>query len=176
MEEWKMFKQLFKNYQIITALKQRDKAYKCAVFLHCTGTAGIKIYNGLLQFAPAGLGNDIAEDNEEIRTIIEKFYKYIIGETNETYERYVFNKRDQKPEESVELYISALKDLLVLQSCNFCDCMRDSLMRHRIVLGICDNSTRKMLLQRRNISLKDAVDICRGSEVTKQQMTSISTN
>ena len=71
-------------------------------------------------------------------------------------------------------YISALKDLI--QSCNFCNCMRDSLMRDRIVLGICDNSTRKMLLQRRNISLKDAVDICRGSEVTKQQMTSISTN
>ena len=116
----------------------------------------------------------IAEDNEDIRTIIEKFDKYIIGETNETYERYVFNKREQKPEESVELYISALKDLI--RSCNFCDCMRDSLMRDRIVLGICDNSTRKMLLQRRNISLKDAVDICRGSEVTKQQMTSISTN
>ena len=54
--------------------------------------------------------------------------------------------------------------------------MRDSLMRDRIVLGICDNSTWKMLLQRRNISLKDAVDICRGSEVAKQQMTSISTN
>ena len=49
-------------------------------------------------------------------------------------------------------------------------------MGDRIVLGICDNSTRKMLLQRRNISLKDAVDICRGSEVTKQQMTFISTN
>ena len=49
------------------------------------GTAGIKIYNGL-EFAPAGPGNDIAEDNEDIRTIIEKFDKYIIGETNETYE------------------------------------------------------------------------------------------
>ena len=70
--------------------------------------------------------------------------------------------------------MSSLKDLL--QSCNLCDCMRDSLMRDIIVLGICDNSTRKMLLQRRNISLKDAVDIRRGSEVTKQQMTSISTN
>ena len=61
--------------------------------------------------------NNIAEDNEDIRTIIEKFDKYIIGETNETYERYVFNKREQKPEESVELYISALKDLI--QSCNY---------------------------------------------------------
>ena len=147
--------------------------YQCAVFLHCIGPAGIKIYNGL-EFAPAGPGNNIAEDNEDIRTIIEKFDKYIIGETNETYERYVFNKREQKPEESVELCISALKDLI--QSCNFCDCMRDSLMRDRIVLGTCHNSTRKVLLQRRNISLKDAVDICRGSEVTKQQMTSISTN
>ena len=58
IEEWKMCKQLFKNYQIITALEQRDKAYQCAVFLLCTGTAGIKIYNGL-EFAPAGPGNDI---------------------------------------------------------------------------------------------------------------------
>ena len=67
IEEWEMFKQLFKNYQIITALEQRDKAYQCAVFLHCTGTAGIKIYNGL-EFAPAGPGNDIADDNEDIYT------------------------------------------------------------------------------------------------------------
>ena len=111
IDEWKMFKQLFKNYQIITALEQRDRAYQCAVFLHCIGPAGIKIYNGL-EFAPAGPGNNVAEDNEDIRTIIEKFDKYIIGETNETYERYIFNKREQKPEESVELYISALKDLI----------------------------------------------------------------
>ena len=52
------------------------------------------------------------------------------------YGAYSVNKRDQKPEESVELYISALKDLL--QSCNLCDCMRDSLMRDIIVLGIVD--------------------------------------
>ena len=74
IDEWKMFKQLFKNYQIIIALEQRDKAYQCAVFLHCIGPAGIKIYNGL-EFAPAGPGNNIAEDNEHIRTIIEKFDK-----------------------------------------------------------------------------------------------------
>ena len=127
-----------------------------------------------LHFAPSGPGNTRAKDNEDIRGIIERFNKYIIGEKSETYERYVFNKRDQKPEERVELYISALKDLI--QSCNLCDCMGDSLMRDRIVLGICDNSTRKMLLQCRNISLKDAVYICRGSDVRKQQMTTISTN
>ena len=69
VDEWTTFKQLFKNYQIITALEQRDKAYQCAVFLHCIGPAGIKIYNGL-EFAPAGLGNNIAEVNEDIRTII----------------------------------------------------------------------------------------------------------
>ena len=57
IDEWKMFKQLFKNYQIITELEQRDKAYQCAVFLHCIGPAGINIYNGL-EFAPAGPGNN----------------------------------------------------------------------------------------------------------------------
>ena len=102
IDEWKMFKQLFNNYQIIKALEQRDKAYQCAVFLHCIRPAGIKIYNGL-EFAPAGPGNTMTEDNEDIRTIIEKFDNNIIGETNETYETYVINKREPKPEESVEL-------------------------------------------------------------------------
>ena len=60
-----MFKQLLKNYQIITALEQKDKSYQCAVILHYTGTAGIKIYTGL-EFAPAGPGNNIADDNEDI--------------------------------------------------------------------------------------------------------------
>ena len=69
IEEWNMFKQLFNNYQIITALEQRYNAYQCAIFLHCNGTAGLKIYNGL-EFAPVGPGNNVAEDNEDIRTII----------------------------------------------------------------------------------------------------------
>ena len=56
IEEWSMFKQLFNNYQTLTALEQRDKAYQCAVFLHYTGNAGIKLGNGL-EFAPAGPGN-----------------------------------------------------------------------------------------------------------------------
>ena len=171
VEEWKMFKQLFKNYQVITALDKRDKAYQCAVFLHCAGTAGIKIYNSL-EFAPAGPGNNPpAEDKEDVATLIKKFDEYIIGETNETYERYKFNKRDQNEGETVEAYISALKELA--SSCSFCDCLKDSLIRDRLVMGIRDNQTRKRLLQKRKLTFKEAADICKGAEVTQQQMESM---
>lgn len=168
VEEWKMFKQQFKCYQVISSLNTRDKEYQCAVFLHCAGTAGIKIYNGL-EFAPAGPdSNPPAEDKEDLPTIIRKFDQYIIGEINETYERYMFNKREQKVGESAEAYISALRDMA--NTCNFCNCLKDSLIRDRLVVGIRDNATRKRLLQKRNLGLAGAVDICKGAEATQLQL------
>ena len=42
------------------------------------------------------------EDQRKDREVIlEKMKEYCIGERNETYERYVFNRRDQESNESV---------------------------------------------------------------------------
>ena len=41
--------------------------------------------------------------------ILEKIEKYCIGETNETYERYLFNKREQVANKSVDHYVAALR-------------------------------------------------------------------
>ena len=49
------------------------------------------------------------------------------NETNETYERYVFNSRSQGTAEPIEDYVTALRTLS--KTCNFCDYMRDSLVR-----------------------------------------------
>ena len=171
VEEWKIFKQLFKNYRIITELDKKGKEYRTAVFLHCVGPAGIKVYNSL-EFAPAGPENNPpAEDKEDIDTIIKKFDECVIGDTNETYERYVFNRRDQHSGENIESYITALRDLA--KTCNFCNCLHDSLIRDRLVLGILDNGTRKLLLQKKKLTLKEAISICKGAEATQTQMKSM---
>ena len=42
-----------------------------------------------------------------------------------------------------------------------------SLIRDRIVTGICDNETRKTLLQERNLDINKYIDICKGVEAAK---------
>ena len=56
------------------------------------------------------------------------------------------------------------------QSCNFCSCLHDSLVRDRLVLGIRNSGTRKKLLQEKKLTLSRAIDICKSSEATSQQM------
>ena len=65
----------------------------------------------------------------------------IVGELNETYERYIFNLRNQRSDESIDEYVTELKHLS--KSCNFCDCLCDSLLRDKLVMGIVDKETRK---------------------------------
>ena len=74
----------------------------------------------------------------------KEFDNFAIGETNETYERYVFNSRDQKEDESIDAYVGEPRTLA--QSCNFCTCLDDTLICDQIVLGLRDGGTRKHLL------------------------------
>ena len=76
--------------------------------------------------------------------ILEKMKEYCIGECNETYERYVFNRRDQESNESVDVYITELRKLA--KTCNY-GSLTDSLIRDRMVVGINGNSARKTVLQ-----------------------------
>ena len=85
-----------------------------------------------------------------------------------TYERYNFNCRNQQPNESIDAYIAALRSLA--KTCNFCDCLKDSLLRDRIVLGIQSQPTRKRLLQDRKLTLKKCIDVCRSFEAASSQL------
>ena len=87
----------------------------------------------------------------------------------------MFNKRDQKADESVEDYAAALR--ILATTCNFCECMGDSLLRvrDRIILWIKDSSTRKRLLQEGDLTLKacnSCIDMCRAAEATSQELRS----
>jgi hypothetical protein len=156
-DEWSIFKQQFGIYKRLTELDKKSEEYQVDMFLHCVGTKGIRIYNGL-QFESEG-------DSKKLDKILELFDQHIIGETNETYERYKFNNRSQAAGEKFDDYLTDLIELS--KTCNFCNCLKDSLLRDRIVCGLYDNSTRKILLQERKLTLKSAIDIARSAEMTK---------
>ena len=87
--------------------------------------------------------------------------KHCIGEVNEIYERYYFNMRDKLPTESLDSFVAELRNLA--KTCNFCDCLRDSLIRDRFVLGIKNEQTTKKLLRMRDLTLNRCIDVQRGS-------------
>ena len=64
-------------------------------------------------------------DRLTLSKIIEKLDEFTIGEVNETYKRYIFNRRNQDQDESINAYITALQSLV--KTCGFCDSLADSL-------------------------------------------------
>ena len=108
-------------------------------------------------------GCDPAAEN-----ILTNLDAHIRADTNETFERYKFNTRAQKPDESIDDYLASLKTLA--KTCNFCQCLKTSLSRNRIVLGVIDKPTRKRLLQEGKLTLKKALGICRSYEKTANQL------
>ncbi|KAK3735060.1 hypothetical protein QZH41_010774, partial [Actinostola sp. cb2023] len=68
--------------------------YRIALFLHCIGPDALRIYNGF-DFATE-------EEQKSLENVIQKFDQYAIGELNETYERFQFNDRNQKPDNETD--------------------------------------------------------------------------
>ena len=163
---WKKFKRSWDNYAIVARLNRFEDEFKTATFLSCIGEDAMEIFEGL-DFASE-------EDRTKFDIVVTKFKELCLGETNETYERFVFNSRQKNENETVDQYVTALRTLA--QSCNFCNCLRDSLIRDRLVIGINDNATKKKLLQDRKLTLTKAIDICRSSETTKKQVKKIQAN
>ena len=128
-----------------------------ATFLTCIGPVGIEIYDSWL--LPDEKKNYTGE-------ILSKFQTHCVGETNETYERYTFNSRNQEPGKTSDSYLKAFRTLA--KTCNF-GTLEDNLIRDRIVIGISDNATKKKLLQDAKLTLKGCNDICRTNEQSSKQ-------
>ena len=136
-----------------------------ALFLYSIGLEAVEIYNSF----------DLSEENrKKLSEIIKRFDNFAIGETNETYERYVFNSRLIAVcliGEAIDAYVGELRTLA--QSCNFCTCLNDTLIRDRIVLGIRDRGTRKRLLRQGKLTLQKCIEIAKSDEVSNTQLKNI---
>ena len=83
----KLFKLKWHNYAIITYLTRQSLQYQTALLLHTLGDEALKMHYEFQFSTP--------EDERTPTEIMQAFDKYAIGETNETYERYIFHTRKQ---------------------------------------------------------------------------------
>ena len=91
---WKKFHRAWNNYEIAARLKDPEhpdlnKSLRTATILTCIGSDALDVYDGLVFESEE-------QKKEDIDFVLQQLQRYCIGETNEIYERYKFNKRDQE--------------------------------------------------------------------------------
>jgi len=105
-EDWKLWKQEWKNYANITQLHKHPEDVQTSLLLHCAGRNILRIYNAF-EFR-----TDESDTNPQ--TVLEKLDDYFTGEINETMKRFSFNKRNQAMDENVDSYVTCLRTLALL--------------------------------------------------------------
>ena len=82
-DNWKIFKQKWKNYATITQLQKQPADYQGALLLHTIGDVALKIYNGFTF--------ETENDSRSVAEILAKFDSFAVAEINEYYERFMFH-------------------------------------------------------------------------------------
>ena len=101
--------------------------------------------------------------------MLDKFEELCVGKTNETFERYKFNIRNQETGESIDMYVTELRKLA--KTCNY-GALEESLIRDIVLLGVPDVAVRKRLLQEPDLTLSKAIEVVQAHEATQRQMDS----
>ena len=86
VDNWKLWKQQWTNYVLLSRLDTMDERYQLAMLDNCLGITALKVYNNLT-FADGEV--------KSVQICMNKLEQQIVGQINETYERYMFNSRDQ---------------------------------------------------------------------------------
>ena len=159
VENWKLFRQKWKNFSILANLNDYGREYQVASLQNALGDHALKVYNGF--------DFQTEEDERTVEEILLQFDEYIVGELNETYERYLFNKKTQAEDESFDSFLANIRNMV--KNCNYCDQCVESNLRDRIVIGVYDKQTQQSLLRERGLTLKKCIDICRTAEQAKAQ-------
>ena len=157
--KWRRFHARWTNYCVATDLNYAPARKRTATFLAIIGNDAYSLFESL------DFGD---QDRNDIDVVIAKFREHCVGETNVTYERYVFNKRSQDTGESFDTFLADLRRLI--KTCEY-GALEESILKDRIVMGIHNDTTRRKLLQTRQLTLAVAVDICRASELASRSTT-----
>ncbi|XP_072398390.1 uncharacterized protein [Diabrotica undecimpunctata] len=150
--EWKFWKQKFQLFLTASGKSEKSDHIKIAILLNQLGDEGLKIFN---TFEYENVGDD-----QKYNVVLCKFDTYCSPLKNLIYEHFKFFKRDQLQNESIDQFVTALKQLA--STCEFKE--KDTLILDRIVLGTHDLRIQEKLLQCADLKLAQAIDICRAME------------
>ena len=113
------------------------------------------------------------ENRKKYDKVLEKFDEFFRVRHNVIFERAHFNKRNQLPGKTAEVYITALHQLA--ENCEYAD-IKDQMIRDRLVVGIRDEALSEFLQMEPNLTLHTAKKLIRQREADEQQQEMLKVN
>lgn len=98
--------------------------------------------------------------------IIKLLTEHFNPTPNEIVQRFTFNRRVQKPNEKIAVFVADLRRLS--EHCNFAEL--DKMLRDRIVCGIKDESVQKRMFAESDLTLKKAYDMAIAAEIASNSV------
>ncbi|UYV78302.1 K02A2.6-like, partial [Cordylochernes scorpioides] len=106
------------------------------------------------------------DDAKNLDKVIEAFDNHFIGKRNVVYERALFGLRSQRPEETIEEFVTVLHR--ISEHCEYAN-LREELIRDRLVLGVKDRKLSEKRMLNENLTLAKAVEIARQWEAVMRE-------
>ncbi|KAL4715298.1 hypothetical protein ACJJTC_010868 [Scirpophaga incertulas] len=155
--QWKRFQASFNIFLLAAGLNKVTETRKAAIFLNCIGRSAQDLYFNTLK----------NPDKEKLEDIVEIFENYFKPKNNEIINTFHFNQRKQQDGENFDAFYSDLRK--IAQNCNF-ESFFERMLRDRIIHGIQDRHVQQKLLEKKELTLEQTVDICRTSELSKEHV------
>lgn len=160
-QTWHSYRESAELYFEANQVQNED--IKKAILITMVGAETYKIIKSL--FAPTS-PKDI---NIKYTAIITQLNAHFNPIPNEIEQRFNFNKRYQRKDESVAGFVSELRKLS--EHCNYLEL--DNILRDRIVCGVVDKSLQKQLLAEPNLDYQRAIELATAAEVVKNNVQDI---
>ncbi|XP_061725450.1 uncharacterized protein LOC133531325 isoform X1 [Cydia pomonella] len=151
-DSWKKWSKGFTIYFDACELSKKTSAIQINILLHIVGEQCRELYEQLNVKCTT------------VEQVLDEFKKYFDQRKNLTVERHRFFTRNQAESETIEQYVFDLKKLST--SCEF-GTLCDSLIKDRLICGIASKAIRERLLREADLTLEQAMEICRAAIVSK---------
>lgn len=153
-ENWKQFRRQLDIFMIASEFSTKSHEIRIAVLLNIIGQDAIDLFDTF----------DLTDEQKQsYDEVLKSFDTFCKPKKNELYERYMFNKREQKEGESFDSFLMDIKRLA--RTCGYND-KEEEMLRDRIVFGIFKGKLRTKLLETQNLTYATAVEKCRSDEAT----------
>ncbi|XP_070570999.1 uncharacterized protein [Ptychodera flava] len=158
---FKSYYNRMERFYRVNGITEEEESKKAAL-LYCIGqTAFSELEDILLPAKPTD------KSLAEIVACLEKYYDPARMELAGAFH---FLKRDQKPGESVQDYITALKQKL--RDCNYKECCQGRILRDKLVTGLYNSKIRQHFMTMKDISELSFVEACEIAYRWKRDCTS----
>ena len=118
-EDWQTWIDEWHNFELVMGILSEEENVRVAMFLADIGREANCIYK-MFKWDANG-------DDKKLNKIIKKFLEYCILKKNKIYECYVFNKRQQLEDETVDHYVTKLQHLAT--TCDFAQITEEQIIQ-----------------------------------------------